>query len=386
MSHFIPLSIPNLSGREKQYVDDAIDKQWVSTGGAYITKMEQMVADFVKAPEAVACQSGTSALHLALVCCGVGAGDEVIVPTLTFIAAVNPVVYAGAQPVFMDCDDTLCMDMDKLERFCNEQCDMRDGVLHNRQTNKRIAAVLVVHVFGNIANMDKLLALKQQFGFKVIEDATEALGSSLASGQFAGQFAGTLGDMGAYSFNGNKIITTGGGGMLVANDLALLAHARYLSTQAKDDAIRFIHNEIGYNYRMTNVQAAIGVGQMEQLAEFIETKARNYQGYLQAGIDLLPFRPDISANFWFYSYMTDRRDELIAYLDAKKIQSRPVWYLIHQLPPYLHCQSYEIEKAVDYWQRIVNIPCSTNLPAEDVKLVAEVIKQFETTTACSGKA
>ncbi|WP_042700627.1 LegC family aminotransferase [Methanocorpusculum bavaricum] len=377
MSKFIPLSVPNLKGNEKKYVDDAITQEWVSTGGAYINRMEKMVADYVHTPDAVACQSGTAALHLSLICCGVQNGDEVIVPTLTFVAAVNPVRYMNADPVFMDCDDTLCMDMDKLERFCVEECEMQDGKLIDKVNGKHISAVIVVHVFGNIANMEKLMELKTRYGFKVIEDATEAMGSFINSGIFAGKFAGTIGDMGALSFNGNKIITTGGGGMLISEDIGLLEKARYLSTQAKDDVVYFKHNEIGYNYRMTNLQAAVGVAQLEQLEDFISTKHANYITYIENDVPLYPFRADTRANYWFYSYLTEKRDELITYLGENNVQSRPIWHLIHALPPYINSRNYCIEKAQYFWEHVVNIPCSTNLSKDDVIHVSKLIHDFD---------
>ena len=377
MSKFIPLSVPNLKGNEKKYVDDAITQEWVSTGGAYINRMEKMMAEYVRVPDAVACQSGTAALHLSLICCGVKAGEEVIVPTLTFVAAVNPVRYVNAEPVFMDCDDTLCMDMDKLERFCAEECEMQDGKLIDKVNGKHISAVIVVHVFGNIANMEKLMELKSKYGFKIIEDATEAVGSYIKSGEFAGKFAGTIGDMGALSFNGNKIITTGGGGMLISENTGLLEKARYLSTQAKDDAVYFKHNEVGYNYRMTNLQAAVGVAQLEQLEDFISIKHANYNTYVENGIPLYPFREDTRSNYWFYSYMTEKRDDLITHLGANNVQSRPIWYLIHALPPFIHSRNYCIEKAQYFWEHVVNIPCSTNLNKEDVLYVSNLIHEFE---------
>lgn len=377
MDGFIPLSVPNIKGNEQKYVDDALAKEWVSTGGAYITRMEETIAEYLGTPQAVACQSGTAALHLSLICSGVTPGDEVVVPTLTFVAAVNPVKYAGAKPVFMDCDDTLCMDMDKLERFFEEECVLSGGTFSNRRTGRRVSAVIVVHVFGNVADMDRLMDLRERFGFAVIEDATEALGSRITKGRYAGRFAGTIGDMGAYSFNGNKLITTGGGGMLVSSVRPeRLGRAKYLSTQAKDDPVYFVHNEIGYNYRMTNVQAAIGVGQLERLEEFIGVKRENYRRYIENGIPLLPFREDTRPNYWFYSYLTERRDELIAYLEQNRIQSRPVWRLIHTLRPYEDCRSYRIEKARVYADRIVNLPCSTNLQGKDVTRVARTIEQF----------
>ena len=372
----IPLSVPNLRGNEKRYMDDAIDKEWVSTGGSYITDMEGKVAQYVGMPEAVACQSGTAALHLALMACGIGPDDEVIVPTLTFIASINPVRYQGAWPVFMDCDDTLCMDMEKLTHFLGGETQNDHGVLRNKKTGRRIAAVMVVHVFGNLADMETLMQLKEQYGFTVIEDACEALGSFYLAGCYAGRAAGTIGDIGCYSFNGNKIITTGGGGMIVSGDQAKLDRVRYLSTQAKDDTLYFVHNEIGYNYRMTNIQAALGVAQMEQLAGFVKIKEKWYRRYEELGIPLHPFRDDIQSNRWFYSYLTGRRDGLIKFLQGRGIQSRPIWHLIYDLPPYRGCEHYQIEKARYYHEKIVNIPCSTNLTEADVQSVAAAIKEF----------
>ena len=373
---FIPLSVPNMSGNERKYVDRAVETEWVSSGGAYIEDFEKAIAEYTHAPGAVACQSGTAGLHLAMILSGVGAEDEVIAPALTFIAAVNPIRYVGAHPVFMDCDDTLCMDFDKVEEFCSECCTFTDGRLVNRETGRTIKALLVVHVFGNMADMERAVKVARKYNLKLVEDATEALGTYYTEGVYQGKFAGTIGDIGVYSFNGNKIITTGGGGMIVSNDKDILARAKYLSTQAKDDALYFQHNEIGFNYRMTNVQAALGLGQIEQIEKFIQTKADNYRLYNENGISLLPFRDDIRTNYWFYSYCTDKRDEVIQYLQKNGVQSRPIWNLICNLPPYLSEMRYKIETAEAYLQKVVNIPCSTNLSAEDVMRVVNLLKAF----------
>lgn len=373
---FIPLSVPNLSGNEKKYVDGAVETEWVSTGGACINDFEKAIAEYVHTPGAVACQSGTAGLHLAMILNGIGREDEVIAPALTFIAAINPIMYEGAHPVFMDCDDSLCMDMNKVEEFCETCCEFRDSKLINKETGRQIKALLVVHVFGNMVDMERAMDLAAKYDLKVIEDATEALGTYVTEGRYKGKHAGTIGDIGVYSFNGNKIITTGGGGMIVSNDEDLLARAKYLSTQAKDDMLYFQHNNIGYNYRMTNLQAALGLGQLEQLEHFVEVKTENYRHYMDQGIELLPFKEGIRPNYWFYSYLTDRRDDLIKYLQENGIQSRPVWMLICDLPPYKDEYRYKIEKAVEYHAHIVNIPCSTNLTTEDVERVAERLKAF----------
>lgn len=377
MNKMIPLSVPNLKGRELKYITKAVEDEWVSTGGGYIDDFENKMAEYLGVKGAVACQSGTAGLHLALICQAVGRNHGVIVPTLTFVAAVNPVKYIGAEPFFMDCDDSLCMDMDKVREFCQDECDFVDGKLIHKKTKIHIKAMIFVHIFGNIGNIEEALALSKEYNFKLIEDATEALGSYLEEGSLKGKYAGTIGDMGVFSFNGNKIITTGGGGMVVSNDEEALANSKYLSTQAKDDSLYYIHKEIGYNYRMTNLQAAMGLGQLEQLEDFIETKTRNYNKYKDLGIKLLPFREDIRSNRWFYSYMTKDRDGLIQFLEESKIQSRPIWELIHELKPYKDSVSYKIEKAPHYLEEIVNIPCSTNLKLDDVICVSKKLLEYE---------
>lgn len=373
---FIPLSVPNLKGNELAYVTEAVKTEWVSTAGPYIVDFEKAIADYVRVPAACACQSGTAGLHLALKVLGIQPGEEVLVPTLTFIAAVNPVHYVGAEPIFMDCDDTLTLDPKKLKRFCEEECEFDGAVLRNKVSHRKVTALVVVHVFGNLADMDEILSLARTYRLKVIEDATEALGSYYKEGAYKGRYAGTIGDIGVFSFNGNKIITTGGGGMIVSQDPELTERCRFLSTQAKKDLVYFIHEEIGYNYRMTNLQAALGLAQLEQLEEFIRIKKTNYELYQREGIKLLPFRRDIRSNYWFYSYLTDNRDGLIRYLEQHGIQSRPIWKLIHTLKPYEGCQAYRIEKAAWYYDRVVNIPCSSSLAGEDVKQVAERIHLF----------
>lgn len=376
MEHFIPLSVPNLKGKELEYVTHAVETEWVSTAGPYILDFEHKIAEYVGTPEAVACQSGTAGLHLALLACGISRGDEVIVPTLTFIAAVNPVKYLEAEPVFMDCDDSLAMDPHKLQEFCEQECYYKDNTLINKKSGRQIKAIIVVHVFGNMADMERIMQIAQRYNLKVIEDATEALGTYYISGIYKDKFAGTIGDVGVYSFNGNKIITTGGGGMIVSNNKEYLNQCRYLSTQAKDDTLYFVHDEIGYNYRMTNLQAALGLAQLEQLESFISTKQTNYLDYQNRGIPLLKFRDTIRPNYWFYSYLTHERDNLLQYLSNQNIQTRPIWRLIHTLRPYKESQAYNIEKALYYYDHVLNLPCSTNLTGNEVAVVVNEISKF----------
>ena len=385
MDSFIPLSIPNFEGNEERYVLDAIKSTFVSTVGGYVSRMENELAEFLEVPNVAVCQSGTSALHLSIIEAGVKPGDVVLVPPLTFIAAVNPVKYQFATPVFIDCDDSFCLDPDKLRSFCEEEC-VWDGK-ELKYNGSVVKAVVVVHVFGNLADMEAITDIASNFNLKVIEDATEALGTKYTAGRFAGKYAGTIGDFGAYSFNGNKIITTGGGGAVTSNKPEVVDHIRFLSTQAKTDAHYYIHDEVGYNYRMTNLQAALGVAQLEELPEFIKRKQRNYDLYLKEfeGFEfgnLMPFREGTESNKWFYSICIDRNKikasmrDIITALEKKKIQTRAIWGLINEQKPYEGEVTYKLEKAPYYAERILNIPSSTQITEEEIKYVADEVKEL----------
>ena len=384
MASFIPLSVPNFQGNEKEYVNEAVVSEWVSTGGSKVGDFENAIAHYVGMPRAVACNSGSSGLHLAAMVAGLGKGDEVLVPTLTFIAAVNPTTrYVGAEPVFIGCDDSLCMDPAAAERFCAERCELQGECLIDKATGAHVKAIVVVHVFGNMADMPAFLALAEKYHLILIEDATEALGTHYTEGPLKGKFAGTIGDVGVYSFNGNKIITTGAGGMVVSNHPDWAEHAKHLSTQAKADELQFLHDEVGYNYRMTNLQAALGLAQIEELEGFIAHKHAMWQMYKDAldgknGYRILDFDENgVRPNKWFYSlYLEDDRhdrDSLIAALQKEKIQTRPVWALIHEQADYPGSQAYGLEKAEEYRKRIVNLPCSTNLTREDCQRVIDLL-------------
>ena len=384
MASFIPLSVPNFQGNEKEYVNEAVVSEWVSTGGSKVGDFENAIAHYVGMPRAVACNSGSSGLHLAAMVAGLGKGDEVLVPTLTFIAAVNPTTrYVGAEPVFIGCDDSLCMDPAAAERFCAERSELQGERLIDKATGAHVKAIVVVHVFGNMADMPAFLALAEKYHLILIEDATEALGTHYTEGPLKGKFAGTIGDVGVYSFNGNKIITTGAGGMVVSNHPDWAEHAKHLSTQAKADELQFLHDEVGYNYRMTNLQAALGLAQIEELEGFIAHKHAMWQMYKDAldgknGYRILDFDENgVRPNKWFYSlYLEDDRhdrDSLIAALQKEKIQTRPVWALIHEQADYPGSQAYGLEKAEEYRKRIVNLPCSTNLTREDCQRVIDLL-------------
>ena len=364
-------------------MNDAVVSEWVSTGGSLVPKFEQAVADYVGMPRAVACNSGSSGLHLAMMMAGIGRGDEVLVPTLTFIAAVNPIRYAGAEPIFIGCDDSLCLSPALAEEYLSANAEMQEGRCVSKITGAHIKALVVVHVFGNLADMEGIMDLAARWNLLVIEDSTEALGTRCDTGRYAGKFAGTIGDVGVYSFNGNKIITTGAGGMVVSNHADWAEHAKHLSTQAKADELNFVHDEVGYNYRMTNLQAALGLAQLEQLEGFIAHKIEMYEFYRQA-LDgknhyrILPFKDGVRSNHWFYSlYVEDShplgRDEIIRRLSEEKIQTRPIWALIQDQADYPRNQRYGDELAYDYLHHVVNLPCSTNLSKEDAQRVVDVL-------------
>ncbi|MGL4393270.1 MAG: LegC family aminotransferase [Fusobacteriaceae bacterium] len=385
----IPLAVPNLQVSEiVANLKECIESGWVSTGGRFISEFENKIAKYLGMKEAVGVQSGTAGLHTALRVLGVESGDEVFAPTLTFIAAVNPIAYQGAKPIFIGCDDTLCIDPIKLKEFCEKNCEMKAGNLYNKKSGNYIKAIVVVHVFGNMADMEKIIEIANKYNLKVLEDATEALGTFYTKGKYNGKFAGTMGDIGVYSFNANKIITTGGGGMVVSNNKKYLDEIRFLSTQAKTDQLYYIHDQIGYNYRMLNLQAALGTEQIDALEKFIETKTKNYDKYKKAikkidGLKLVDFNSDIRSNFWFYSVVVDKekygldKDELLKKLVEVGIQTRPIWGLIHQQKPYLQNEVYGDEKALWYYDRILNIPCSTNLTEEDAEIVISYLEKFK---------
>ena len=385
MSRFIPLSIPNFEGNEKKYVDNALEQGWVSTGGAYIKKLEENMAKFLQIENVAACQSGTSALHLALVEAGVKTGDVVIVPTLTFIAAVNPVRYQFATPVFMDCDDSFCMDPVKLKRFCEEECIFENGCL--KYNGQIVKALIVVHVFGNMADMESIMDIAHKYGMKVIEDATEALGTYYTEGKYTGKYAGTIGDFGAYSFNGNKIVTTSGGGMALSDDPEAIEKIHFWSNQSKENVNYYLHNEIGYNYRMSNICAGIGRGQLKNMDERIAARVRNYEFYKKTFADLpvkmAPVLDGCKPNFWL-SVVTINEDcdvtpdEIIKELEDNNIESRRAWNPMHNQPifsemDFISCKQGE-SVGNDIFRRGVCLPSGTAMTEEDLERVASVFR------------
>ncbi len=371
----IPLSVPLLDGNESKYLQECINSGWVADG-KFIHKFESQLSDFVGVKYAVLCSNGTAALHLSLILSGVKEGDEVICPTVTFISPVNTVRYVGAYPVFMDCDDYLNIDIKKVKEFLETGCSYDDGRLINKKTNRQIKAIIPVHVFGHPVDMDSLMELADRYNLKVIEDATESLGS-----KYKDRHTGTFGHIGCFSFNGNKIITSGGGGAIVTNNKEYADKSRYLINQAKDDAINYIHNEIGFNYRLSNIQAAIGLAQLEKLDNFISIKRKNFQHYqnelTDSDLKLTNEPQDTFSNYWFYTLKLPEKhvkEALLKELSEVDIEARPLWMPVHMQKPYKEYEAFKINKAEELWERIICLPCSVNLKEEDIKKVCGVIK------------
>lgn len=368
----IYLSSPHMSGLEQQYVKDAFDTNWIAPLGPHVNAFEQEFADSVGAKHAAALSSGTAAIHLALILAGVGPGDEVLVSSLTFSASVNPIIYVGARPVLIDSEPSSWnidpnLVIETIERKVSE--------------DKCPKAVLPVHLYGQSADMDPILDVCQCYGIPVIEDAAEALGSS-----YRGRCPGTLGKAGIYSFNGNKIITTSSGGMLVSDDADFIAHARKLATQARDAAPHYQHSEIGYNYRMSNVLAGIGRGQLQVLEDRVQARRHNFAYYQQTIGDLpgISFMPEADwgrHTRWLSVITVDpkqfgaTREDIRLALEAENIEARPVWKPMHLQPVFADCEYIGGGVAEGLFRDGLCLPSGSNLSEADLERVADAIRK-----------
>ncbi len=386
-NQFIPLCVPHLKGNELKYVTECVETEWVSSAGKYVNLFEEKIAELTGAKHAIAVVNGTAALHISLLLAGVQPGDEVICPTATFIAPINAVRYLFADPIFMDCDQYYNIDVLKVRDFIANNTTFNNGFTYNAKTGRRIAAIIPVHIFGNAVQMEDLVDLCAERNIRIVEDATESLGTRYTSGRFKGKSAGSIGEFGCLSFNGNKIITTGGGGMILTDDSKLAQKARYLTTQSKDDEIRYIHNEVGFNYRLTNLQAAIGVAQVESFASILKTKKENYLAFkeqigLIPGLSIADQPSFADNNCWMYAMQIDvakfgaDREQVMKYLADNKVQSRPLWYLNHLQKPFKSFETFKITKALEMLETTLNIPCSANLTASEVTRVVQVLKSL----------
>jgi perosamine synthetase len=359
---FVPLHAPHFGGNEKKYVLDTIDSTFVSSVGAYVNRFEEMMAELTGARYAVATTNGTSALHLALIVAGVERGEEVITQPLSFIATANAISYCGGEPVFIDVDkDTMGMSPDALEHFLAEHVTIKEGKTYNKTTGKRIAGCVPMHTFGLPCRIEKIAEICGNYGIPLVEDAAEAIGSYYKS-----KHAGTYGMMGVFSFNGNKTITCGGGGAIVTNDERIAKRLKHLSTTAKlPSAWEFVHDEIGYNYRMPNLNAALACAQLEQLPEIVKGKrelASIYRDYLcNSDIQFVKEAEHAEANYWLNTIILPsigERDKFLEETNRSEVMTRPTWRLLNKLPMYEKCLCGPLDNATWLEERAVNIPSS----------------------------
>ncbi|MDO8425094.1 MAG: LegC family aminotransferase [bacterium] len=376
----IPLSVPVMTGREEEYVRSCITDGFVSSVGPFVTRFEKEVAAIVGSAHAVATVNGTAALHLALLACGVMPGDAVLVPTYTFIATANAVRYCGAEPVFFDCNpETLCMDGAHVRSYFATRCVRKaDGAIMDRETGRRVAAVLPVHVFGQPADLAAIVDAATSYGVPVVEDAAGAMGS-----RYDGRHVGLFGRVGCFSFNGNKIVTCGGGGAVVTNDERIATLVRHLSTQAKRSGIAYDHDAVGFNYRLTNIQAALGTAQLEQLDAKVERKraiAARYRAHFasSASVRCLGVEQRGRANAWLMTVRVDpdTREGLLAALACDGIEARPAYIPLHTLPMYQMSPTFALEHATRIAPGCVNLPCSADLTDALVDRVAERVQMY----------
>ncbi len=373
----IPLSIPNLGPREKELVMAALDAGWVSTAGPEVKAFEEALAEYCGVRYAIATNSGTAALHLALKVGGIMAGDLVLAPNLTFVASINPIYYLGGEAVLVDVKrDTWQMDPELVEEFLANETEEREGQRVYRVSGKRIGGLLAVHVLGYPCDIQRLVALGEQYGVPVIEDAAEAMGSLLK-----GQHLGTFGKIAAVSFNGNKVMTTGGGGAVLTNDSADAEYARTLANQARRHYQEYLHDEIGYNYKMTNLAAAMGLAQLERLEGFVDRKAEIWQYYQEAfaGTDIgfIAYPEGVRPNHWLVTIQHPDVRRLEGVLEVNEIQARKLWIPMDRLPPYTDCHYLSREDHSHHiYEHSLSLPCSTGISEEELETVCGVVKSF----------
>jgi len=376
----VPLGAPEIRGNEWKYIQECLETNWISSAGPFVDRFESMMSDYVGCGFGVATNSGTAALHIALLVAGVQQNDEVLVSTLTFIAPANAVRYIGAWPVFIDADPLYWqMDTNKLADFIKQKCQWQRGQLINATTSRRIKAILPVHILGHPCDMDPILQLAQEYGLAVIEDATESLGAT-----YKQRMVGHLGDVACFSFNGNKIISSGSGGMLVTDNEGWAQRARYLTTQAKDDPVEYVHSEIGYNYRLTNLQAALGCAQMEMLNEFLAIKQRIAQTYTEGlsgvpGISTMQVAPGSTSTSWLNTVLVDEAGygmssrSLLRRLEAHNIQCRPLWQPLHLSPAHSDAYDHDCTVAEVLVRDALSLPSSVGLDEAEQGRVIDCI-------------
>lgn len=360
---FTPLSVPVFIGNEKKYLEECIDTTFVSSVGKFVDRFEEMVAEYTGAKKAVVCVSGTNALHMAMMLVGVKRDDEVITQALTFIATCNAISYIGAHPVFIDVDkETMGLSPKAVKAWLETNAEIKGNSCYNKNTGRRIKCCVPMHTFGHPVNLDELVKICEEWHIELVEDAAESIGSF-----YKGKHTGTFGKVGAISFNGNKTITTGGGGMLLFNDEELAKFAKHLTTQAKvPHRWEFRHDHIGYNYRMPNINAALGCAQMEHLEEFVLNKrktAAKYAEYFKniEDIDFFTEPSDCRSNYWLNVVILKDKQSQFEFLQQTNdngVMTRPIWELMNRLPMFELCQNDGLENSIWFADRVVNIPSS----------------------------
>jgi len=378
----IPLSIPNINGNESKYVLDCLSSGWISSAGAYVNKFEEAIQNYTGAKYAIACMNGTAGLEVSLNLAGVSSNDIVIAPNLTFVATLNAISYSGAEIILMDiCEDSWQIDVNLLKKWLKNNTITKevDGIHITTEisSGKKIGAIMPVYALGGFIDIDKLVKICSIYGIPLIEDSTEALGSFKN-----GKHAGTYGLTGVLSFNGNKIISTGGGGMILTNDKDVANRAKHITTTAKTDPLDYFHDEVGYNYRLVNVLAAIGVAQMENFESILKRKKEIdalYRTELN-GIGDIKFQtndPDSDPNCWLFTFRTKNMRELLNHLNNSNVQSRPFWTPMNNLPMYkdlMYVNESDISNKI--FKECISIPSSSNLTIDDQYKVISEIKKF----------
>lgn len=378
----IPLSIPNITGNELDYVKDCLDTGWISSAGSYVNKFEEIIRDYTGAKYAIACINGTAGLHTSLNLSGVASNDIIIAPNLTFVATLNSISYTGAEIILIDVKEgSWQIDIDILKNWLKENTTTtvidKKPITKEKVSGKRIGAIMPVYVLGGFVEIDELLTISNSYGIPIIEDSTEALGSFKNN-----KHAGTYGLAGVISFNGNKIISTGGGGMILTNNKEIALRAKHLTTTAKTNPLDYYHDEIGYNYRLVNILAAIGVAQMENFETILQSKKKINSLYKKEleGIGDIQFQEnDISStpNCWLFTFRTKRMRPLLNYLNTNKIQSRPFWVPMNNLPMYKHLKYvHNNDISNKLFNECISIPSSSNLTTKDQHQVISEIKKF----------
>ncbi len=365
---FVPLHAPTFSGNEKKYLDECIDSTFVSSVGAFVDRFERDIAEYTGARRAVVCVSGTNALHMALMLAGVERDDEVLTQSLSFIATCNAISYIGAHPVFIDVDyDTMGLSPAALREWLEKHTVKDAGnVLRNKSTGRRVKSVVPMHTFGHPCRIDEIASICDEYCLELVEDAAESIGSF-----YKGKHTGTFGRIGAISFNGNKTITTGGGGMLLFNDEKLADLAKHLTTQAKvPSRWEFIHDHIGYNYRMPNINAALGCAQLEEISGFLASKRKTAEIYREffasepGGIKFMAEPTESVSNYWLNAIAfptREERDRFLQYSNDHGVMTRPIWELMWHLPMFEHCERDSQTNTVLLADTIVNLPSSVKL-------------------------